>query len=84
MSHVAGESFAARLDAVVERIQKRLADQINTPFEIRLWGDRVYRFGKGESAVKVIVKDRNGLAALSGFDEVKICEAYMDGSLDIS
>lgn len=83
MSHVAGESFAGRLDAVVERIQKRLADQINTPFEIRLWGDRVYRFGKGEPAVKVTVKDRNGLAALSGFDEVKICEAYMDGSLDI-
>jgi len=70
-------------DRIFRSLQKRLADQIKTPFEIRLWGDHSYRFGKGEPAVKVLVKDRNGLAALSGLDELKICEAYMAGSLDV-
>lgn len=29
------------------------------------------------------MKDRDGLAALRRLDEVRICEAYMAGSLDI-
>jgi len=70
-------------DRIFRSLQKRLAEQINTPFEIRLWGDHSYRFGKGEPEVKVLVKDRNGLAALSGLDELRICEAYMTGSLDV-
>lgn len=70
-------------DKIFKSIQKRVADRIKTPFEIRLWGDHHYRFGKGEPAVKVLVKDRNGLAALSGMDELRICEAYMAGSLDV-
>jgi cyclopropane-fatty-acyl-phospholipid synthase len=74
---------ATRYDKIFRLIQKRIADQIPTPFEIRLWGDLSYHFGKGEPTVKVIVKDRDGLAALGGFDEVKICEAYMAGSLDV-
>jgi cyclopropane-fatty-acyl-phospholipid synthase len=30
-----------------------------------------------------LVKDRDGLTALSRFDELGICEAYMNGSLDV-
>ena len=74
---------ATYYDKIFRLIQKRIADQIKTPFEIRLWDGHSYRFGKGEPAVKVIVKDRDGLAALSGFDELRICEAYMAGSLDV-
>ena len=73
----------SRYEKILETFQKRLADQVRVPFEIRLWGDRSYRFGKGEPAVQVIVKERQGLAALSGLDELKICEAYMNGSLDV-
>ncbi|MBK5105964.1 MAG: class I SAM-dependent methyltransferase, partial [Burkholderiales bacterium] len=51
--------------------------------EIQLWGDRIYRLGKGEPAIKILVEDRHGLAALSGLDEVRICEAYMAGHLDV-
>lgn len=69
---------------IFQLIRKRLPDRIETPFEIRLGGDHIYRFGAGEPAFKVTVKDRNGLAALSRFDELKICEAYMDGSLDFT
>ena len=64
---------ATYYDKIFRLIQKRIADQIKTPFEIRLWDGHSYRFGKGEPAVKVIVKDRDGLAALSGFDELRIC-----------
>lgn len=72
-----------RYDRIFRIIQKRFIDQIKTPFEIRLWGNHSYVFGKGEPAVKVLVKDQQGLLALSKFDELKICEAYMAGSLDV-
>jgi cyclopropane-fatty-acyl-phospholipid synthase len=70
-------------DRIFRMIQKRVADQIKTPFEIKLWGDRSYRFGTGEPTVKVLINDRNALAAIGGLDELKICEAYMAGSLDV-
>lgn len=76
-------ALVTRYDRVFKLFQDRLADQIKIPFEIRLWGDRSYRFGKGEPALKVLVKDRDGLVALSGLDELRICEAYMAGSLDV-
>jgi cyclopropane-fatty-acyl-phospholipid synthase len=70
-------------DRLFRLIQKRYADRITTPFEVRLWGGRSYVFGKGQPAVKVLVKDKDGLLALSKFDELGICEAYMNGSLDV-
>lgn len=83
MSQYVQRVLETRYDKIFSLIQRRIADQIKIPFEIRLWGDHSYRFGKGEPAVKVLVKDRDGLAALSGLDELKICEAYMAGSLDV-
>jgi len=83
MGQAAESESVTRYDRIFRLIQKRVADQIKTPFEIRLWGDRSYRFGKGEPAIKVLVKDHAGLAALSGMDELRICEAYMAGSLDV-
>lgn len=84
MDHIAEALVTTRYDGILRAIQRRLADQVRTPFEIRLWGDRTYRFGKGEPAVKVVVKDRHGLAALGRMDELGICEAYMAGSLDVA
>ncbi len=84
MDDTANTLAATRQDGVLRVIQRRLADQVRTPFEIRLWGNHTYRFGKGEPKVKVYVKDPRGLAALGRMDEVGICEAYMDGSLDVA
>jgi len=70
-------------DRILGRIQRQLTNQVKTPIEIRLWGGRVYRFGEGEPAVDIVVHDRKGLAALGRMDELGICEAYMDGSLDV-
>jgi cyclopropane-fatty-acyl-phospholipid synthase len=83
MSASVDDTLVTRYDKIFRLIQNRIADQIKIPFEIRLWGDHSYHFGKGEPAVKVLVKDRDGLAALSGLDELKICEAYMAGNLDV-
>lgn len=71
-------------DPILRRIQKHFARRVAVPFDIRLWGDRAYRFGKGEPAVDILVRDRKGLAALSRLDELSICEAYMAGSLDVA
>ena len=70
-------------DRILRRIQRHLAGRVRFPFEIRLWGDRAYRFGEGEPAVEIRVRDRDGLAALGRLDELGICEAYMAGSLDV-
>jgi cyclopropane-fatty-acyl-phospholipid synthase len=83
MEQAAETTLVTRYDRILNSLRNRLADQIKAPFEIRLWGDRSYRFGKGEPIIKVLVKDRDGLAALSGLDELRICEAYMAGSLDV-
>ena len=65
-------------------IQKHVfGDRIKIPLEIRLWGGRTYRFGEAEPTVKILVKDRKGLSALRRLDELRICEAYMNGSLDV-
>ena len=70
-------------DRIMRRIQKHLAGRVRFPLEIRLWGDRAYRFGEGEPAVEIRVRDRDGLAALGRLDELGICDAYMAGSLDV-
>jgi hypothetical protein len=44
-----GEPASATIyDRILGRIQTRLAGRVSIPFEIRLWGDRTYRFGEGE------------------------------------
>ncbi|ADC62081.1 hypothetical protein Alvin_1142 [Allochromatium vinosum DSM 180] len=74
-------------DRLYQRIQTHVfGDRFNIPLEIRLWGGRLYRFGPAgddEPAVRVLVKDRKGLNALRRLDELRICEAYMNGSLDV-
>jgi cyclopropane-fatty-acyl-phospholipid synthase len=84
MDHVAEMPLSSRYDRFLRMIQSQVADRAGIPFEIRLWGDRVYRFGKGEPEVRVHVRDPQGLAALRRLDELAICEAYMLGSLDVT
>jgi cyclopropane-fatty-acyl-phospholipid synthase len=78
-----GTASAPFYDRIVQRIRRRLTNRVKTPFEIRLWEDQVFRFGVGEPMVDIVVKDRNGLLALGRLDELGICEAYMEGSLDV-
>lgn len=79
----AESALITRYDRIYKSVKRHFSDQITPPFEIRLWGGRSYVFGKGNPTVQVLVKDKEGLLALSKFDEVRICEAYMAGSLDV-
>ena len=83
MEQIAEASLTKRYDRIFNLIQKRVADKLSLPIEIHLWAGHVYRLGKGDPAVKILVEDRQGLTALLKLDEVKICEAYMAGSLDV-
>ncbi len=78
---VVGGSAPDRLARLIQ--QRVFGDRVKIPLEVRLWGGRTYRFGAGEPAVKILVKDHKGLSALRRLDELRICEAYMDGSLDV-
>jgi len=75
--------FSWPYEPILRAVQKRLNDRITVPFEVRLWGGRVYRFGHGVPAVDIVVHDRKGLLALGQLNELSICEAYMTGSLDV-
>jgi cyclopropane-fatty-acyl-phospholipid synthase len=79
MDQAVKPAWMRRYDRLFRSIQRRLADQIKIPVETRLWGDHCYRFGTGEPVISVLVRDRDGLAAPGGMDELKICEAYMAG-----
>lgn len=84
MSQSAEDFGAPARDGLYRLIQKQVSGgKVKIPLEIRLWGGHTYRFGEDEPAVKVLVKDRKGLEALRRLDELRICKAYMNGSLDV-
>jgi len=39
-------------------------------------------FGNGAPAFRLVIKDRDGWLAVRSLDELRVCEAYMDGHLD--
>jgi cyclopropane-fatty-acyl-phospholipid synthase len=75
---------ASILDHILQRIQNQVSKRIKIPFEIHLWGDRTFHFGEGSPCFQVQVNGTDGLAALASLDELKICEAYMAGHLDLA
>lgn len=70
-------------DRIIRMIQRHLKDRISIAFELKLRGGSTYHFGNGEPSVSFMVNDRKGLAAICSFDELKFCESYISGSLDI-
>lgn len=71
-------------DRIIRLIQKHLGNRISTPFELQFRDGRSYHFGNEEPVISFTINDRNGLAALCSFDELKFCEAYISGSLDVA
>jgi cyclopropane-fatty-acyl-phospholipid synthase len=52
-------------------------------FDLTLPDGSTWRFGRGECALRIAVRDGRGLAALATLDEMACCEAYMAGSIDV-
>jgi cyclopropane-fatty-acyl-phospholipid synthase len=71
------------LDRLLDRIKAKVLPHSDVPFELCFWTSRSVRFGEGSPAFRIVVNNERGLVALGSLDELAICEAYLDGSLDI-
>jgi cyclopropane-fatty-acyl-phospholipid synthase len=76
-----------RFSRLVSMLEKRYADFVSAgdpvPFGLRLAGGPQHVFGGADPAFTLVVKDRNGVAALSTLDLMAIGEAYLRGALDV-
>jgi len=52
-------------------------------FSLTLDDGSVHRFGSGETACRLVVRDRDGMAALASLDETRVGLAYMAGHVDL-
>lgn len=68
---------------LIPLIQNQLAGKLVVPFNIRLPNNRIYRFGDGEPAFTISLKDQHAVSAIARFDELRFTEAYINGNLDI-
>lgn len=68
---------------LAQLIQNHLATKSVVPFSVRLPNNNIYRFGGGDPAFTVSLKDQKALSAITRFDELRFTEAYINGSLDI-
>jgi cyclopropane-fatty-acyl-phospholipid synthase len=64
-------------------LQKQIASKIPLPWKLQLWDGSCLFFGNGEPAFQLKVNNPTGLLALAKFDECQLCEAYMNGAIDI-
>ncbi|MGO9919043.1 MAG: class I SAM-dependent methyltransferase [Isosphaeraceae bacterium] len=71
------------LDWVLDRIRTKVLAHSHVPFELRFWNGRSESFGQGNPAFQILVNNERGLAALGTLDELAICKAYLDASIDI-
>jgi cyclopropane-fatty-acyl-phospholipid synthase len=71
------------LDQVMDRIRAKVSPRAQVPFELCFWNGRSLSFGQGDCALQIVVNNERGLGALATLDELAICEAYLDGSLDV-
>jgi len=68
---------------LAQLIQNHLADKVVVPFSIRLPNNSIYRFGDGDPAFTISLKDQNALSAITRFDELRFTEEYINGNLDV-
>ncbi len=76
------------MQPIVKRIEKAYqeadgGDSRLPTFSLTLDDGTVHRFGSGETEFEVIVRNQDGLAALTSFDETRVGVAYLDGDIDL-
>jgi cyclopropane-fatty-acyl-phospholipid synthase len=79
------------MEKAFERVASRLRERyhefvessgISVPFVVQAGGAREV-IGAGEPAFTVVVRDRDGVAALGSLDGLRVGEAYLRGAIDI-
>jgi cyclopropane-fatty-acyl-phospholipid synthase len=58
-------------------------DRPGCAFEVQLPGRPLRQVGQGEPAFRLTAHDRAGVAALASLDELRIGEAYLEGTIDV-
>ncbi len=53
------------------------------PVDLRWRDDKPYRFGQGEPAFTIVIKDKTGVSAFASLDGLAFVEAYVLGHMDI-
>ena len=53
------------------------------PVDLRWRDDKPFRFGQGEPAFTIVIKDRTGVSAFASLDGLAFVEAYVLGHMDI-
>ena len=72
-------------DTLQQRVDALTAEgRAGKPFEIVMPDHQSRAFGRGEPASRVHLVTRKGVDALISLDELAICEAYMDGDINIT
>ena len=71
------------LNRLLDRINTTVLPHSDVPFELYFWTGRSLSFGQGAPAFQIVVNNERGLRALGSLDELVICEAYLEGSLDV-
>ncbi|HEY8211760.1 MAG TPA: class I SAM-dependent methyltransferase, partial [Myxococcaceae bacterium] len=73
------------LDALQQKVDALVAEgRAGKPFEIVMPDHQSRVFGKGEPASRVHLVTARGVNALVSLDDLMICEAYMDGDINIT
>jgi len=73
------------LDALQQKVNALSAEgRAGKPFEIVMPDHQSRRFGQGEPASRVHLVTRKGVNALISLDDLAICEAYMDGDINVT
>ena len=67
-------------DKVIETFDRLFS---GAAFEVQLPGRPSRRFGQGEPAFQILVRNQAGVAALGSLNENRIGEAYLNGDIDL-
>src|SRR5262245_37106726 len=71
-------------NALVQIVQRHFGPNLAVPFAIKFASQYTARFGNGQPAFEVEICTHRGLRAVQSLDELRICEAYMDGDINFS
>ncbi len=66
----------------VSRLLSRLGEP-PAPFTVQLPDGSVTRFGRGEPAFHLIIRNRDGLRALASLHQLRVADAYIAGHIDV-
>ena len=84
LAAVAAASVGTRAEHRLAKLIEFAVGRESIPFRVRLPSGHALELGAGRAEFELDIRDRAGLRAVGSFDELRICEAYMDGHLDFN